>query len=682
VSRGEDRTIALAIFAIAVFAAAARLRPVIDPDLPWHLFWAERVLEARTRNLVDVYQFTVPGKVFENIQWLGELVLYAFWRALGWAGLTIYCALASFISTLATAGLAFRVAGRRTWNAVTAVALATAAASIGFEARPQGLVLIAVPLALGWAYDFARAREPRQARIAALKLGVLDLVWSQMHGSFILLPALAAIPLAGTLVEGGLRRLARKAVLIPALALAILIAPSGLGHLGLIRSISHTDAVHYIQEMRALDPLELYPKHAGAFLWLDLLLLVGAVRTALRRSARMEDVGLALLGGMMTFTGRRFRVLWALLSVPWAAREDGIASKDQRSERGIARVAGVLAALLVVPIQIRASSTTDPGRGFGLGIDRDAYASDAATVLERARVEGNVLNEYDDGGWLELRLAPRIRIAIDGRTPPVFDEETFFRIRRATVEGGQALARFGAAHPFDLVLLRRNRPICRQLAADPRWRPAYLDRTRTLFVERTRSDPLPELSAIDPCRPEASIEAACGDPRADRRAIAGDLEALTGAAEDAPYPHLLSARFLLSCGGDPQAAVGEVKRALGSSMERPEVYALLAEALAKTGDAPGAIEAADRAIDLGGGKDVLAMRGRIRLSLGDAEGARRDLGRVVAELHDDTPPDVRLAYARALAATNDKERALLEAKRAVFVGADGADELVRELSGG
>ena len=63
----RDREITLAIFAIAIFAALARLRPVIDPDLPWHLFWAERVLETGARNIPDFNQFTVPGRVFEKL---------------------------------------------------------------------------------------------------------------------------------------------------------------------------------------------------------------------------------------------------------------------------------------------------------------------------------------------------------------------------------------------------------------------------------------------------------------------------------------------------------------------------------------------------------------------------------------------------------------------------------------
>src|SRR5262249_33648609 len=148
-----------------------------------------------------------------------------------------------------------------------------------------------------------------------------DLVWSQMHGSFVLLPAIVAIALAGELLQGGLRSFVRRLWLPAVLGIGgVLIAPAGLEHLELVRAHSLTDAAHYIQELKPLDPAELSPKVAGAFLWLDLLLFIGATRSLLHRRLRLDDFLLAFLGLLMTFTARRFRSMWPILAAPWAAR--------------------------------------------------------------------------------------------------------------------------------------------------------------------------------------------------------------------------------------------------------------------------------------------------------------------------------------------------------------------------
>jgi hypothetical protein len=677
----EVRRIAIAILTIAVLAAIARLRPVIDPDVPWHLYWADRTLETGLRSSVDPTSFTEPGKVFENIQWLGELVLDAFWRTLGWPGLTIFAAIAAFLGTLATSALLFRVTNGPSWSAVIATALSEAAASFRFEARPQSLKLIAVPLGMSWAIDFARATDRRGRTIAAVKLAVLQIIWSQMHGSFVLLPAIAGIALLGELPRRGLGPSARALWLPIALSLSLFIAPAGLSHLEVVRSHALSDAAFHINEMRPLDPFELYPTRVSSFLWLDLVLVLGAIRSLRHRRARLDDLAFAILGLLLTFTSRRFRALWAILASPLAVRPHREGAALEAAP--LVRFASIAAVTLVFPLQVLAAGDANPVRGYGIGLDRESFPADVTGVLSREGVEGNVLNEYDDGGWIELTLAPKVRIAIDGRTPTFFDEELFFRVRRATLEGRDTLRRFEEEFPLDLVLLQRTRAACTTLQSDPAWRAALLDRERTLFVKVGLAPTLPAIAAFDVCQPELSIDRACADASgADRRvAIARDLDALVRLAPEATYPILLSARFRLRCAKDPSEAIALIARALEAGVREPGTYYLLGEAFAQSGDVARAIEALDASISQRPSASALSLRGRLKLLAKDPRGARNDLERVIGELHDDAPPEARLELSRALLLTGDRPRAEIEAERAEFEGAPGADRVLQEIEG-
>ena len=663
----ERRMAIAALFLLATIAALAALRPVGDPDTPWHLFQGLEVFRAGGTSYVDRAAYTVPGKSYVNQPWLGEAVMLAFYEAGGWAGLSVYAALCAFSSALLVGWVALGAAGPRVWLGVLVAALSAAVTAWRFEARPLALFLVLLPGSLLLADRYARATERRSALLAGAALALTQVAWSQIHGSYVLLPALAGLAVAARWRALAPRALAARGALPFFLGVFVLLVPGAAGHMDLIGNVVLGDATEHIAEMRPLKLGQLLPSHLNSILFLDLLLLLGAARSVLRRGARLDDLGRAALGAALAFTASRFRGVWGVLLVPWAARVEPGSEGAEAWPRE--RLFALLAVLLAVPLVTANAVDRDPTRGFGPGIHRDNYVVDSADALERWGVEGNLFNFYDDGGYLQLRLAPRVRVAIDGRTPTLFDDELYYLVRRAQVEQA-AFESFVEAFPTDMVLLRIDSPLCAVLEAAPGWRPVYFERRRAAFFRDGFRPDVPTLRALSACAPEAGVLAACREPNeegAGRGELAAELARLLALTPEAPHLLTMASVHAAACEGQPARAVDLAERAVDAGTRHPGAFMGLARAQAMAGDFTGAVWALDMASALGAKAEARRLLALVARQAGDTEAALRALGDEVAAAGDLCPPELRLEYAAALAEAGRVAEARLHAQRVLWV---------------
>ena len=676
-ARDDSRIVLAALAIMALAAGILRMRPAADPDLPWHLDQAEAVLRAGAWRYLDDTSFTVPGAEYVNHPWLGGLLLLALFRAFGWSGPVMLAAACAALSTLLAGLVARRAAASRPWLAVAVAALVAGATSWRFDPRPHCLYLVLLPWAMLLADSFARAEERREAAWRAAGLALLGLVWAQLHASYVVLSPLVAIALLGQMRARGLANARRLALPVVLLGL-VFVAPGGLAYFAWLADIGLGDATSYIAEMKPLSLRDMLPSGLDQALWLDALLGLALLRWGRSGRLRADDAAHALLGLALALTARRFGAAWALLLVPAAARVPAHQRGTGRRRRRD-RFWGVLAAVGVPACLLVALREQDPARGFGLGMHRDFYAVDVSNLLKGAGVEGKLFNEYNDGGWLALQLAPRVTIAIDGRTPNYYDAELFFFYRLA-LERADVFAQLEDIYQPDLAMPFRERPLCGVLAADPRWDPSYLDDYRTLFVLADRHPELPRLRQLDPCDPNGAVERACAEGASSLPALVAELDTLIRRTPEAPFPHLLRARLELACRRDPEIAIAHIDVALAAPTHHPDAYNLSAQARAIAGRLDEASRAADRAVALDAGWSSRALRARLRLTAGDPSGALSDLEQVLEDSGDAMPGRLRLDLARALLGVGRRPEAILQARRAQLSGAGpGAAQLLRDL---
>ena len=181
--------LALAV-AIAVVLLPRLLTVYADPDLWWHLYVGERILDTGTLPEVDDLSFTAAGDPWIDHEWGVEILMALAWRAAGPPGLTL---LRIGLLLALTGGLTFLLWQR--WRHPLGCALAVLVAlpfvSMFINVRAHAFTYT---LAVGVLVllELARRRP-----VLLLALPLLMVLWVNLHGGFLLGLVLGLVGIAG-----------------------------------------------------------------------------------------------------------------------------------------------------------------------------------------------------------------------------------------------------------------------------------------------------------------------------------------------------------------------------------------------------------------------------------------------------------------------------------------------------
>jgi len=96
-------------------------------------------------------------------------------------------------------------------------------------------------------------------------------------------------------------------------------------------------------------------------------------------------------------------------------------------------------------------------------------------------LRGNVLNDYDWGGYLLWQIGPESKDFIDGRFDTVFPQavlDDYFVFYFDRPGASKILDKY----PHDFVLIPPKAPAFRMLEVDPHWKLIYQDRSAALLA--------------------------------------------------------------------------------------------------------------------------------------------------------------------------------------------------------
>ena len=198
-----------------------------DGDLGWHIRTGEYILDHHRVPHQDLYSFSKPGAPWYAWEWLSDVIFGSLHRLAGLKGvvLTAGVAIALFATTLIR---------RMIWRGVNLlVAMLVALLGVGsstvhFLARPHVFTLLLLSVSI-WIIEADRRRE--SSRIWWL-VPIL-LVWTNLHGGFLIMIAALGVATVGETIEGFLirdwSRSIRYAVLTAACAAVSLVNPYGYG---------------------------------------------------------------------------------------------------------------------------------------------------------------------------------------------------------------------------------------------------------------------------------------------------------------------------------------------------------------------------------------------------------------------------------------------------------------------
>lgn len=453
----------LPVISLIFLTAAMSLKTVQSPDLWWNLASGRWMLEHKALLDHDVFTFTSPNIPWINRTWLWAVLFQLVYAA---GGLAAVCGVTCAMVTGVIAGTAWtRRAGRHPVAFALLGLLVLSVAQIRFLHRPSLISdLLAPTTILLW----LRWREGRSRIAAPVALGVIQILWTHLHGGFVL----------GLLITGAFlfesfvaRRTATRgrAWLVPAAVLvagigAVLLTPSRdellsslwgfvvrlapalLGHSEVAvpevaRDAAGPAARNIVVEWlptfspmarRILGPFFLaYVALLGLTVFLVARALFARVKpSAIPAPARAEVLILIMLG-VLSVVGLRFvgtlalggfPLLWELLTEQLQARPAPAKRKKQPTTQKQAPPILGTSILTLTMLLLTLSVVTNAywkhfgaRTRFGVGVMPYLFPEKLTDWMEQNHVEGRFFNGYEMGSYLDWRYGAVGRVFTDTR---------------------------------------------------------------------------------------------------------------------------------------------------------------------------------------------------------------------------------------------------------------------------
>lgn len=400
------------LVAAAALTALSRWTPIFDPDCFWHLHTGRFIAVTHTVPWVDAFSHTARGRPWRFIDIAADLLLYGAWEVGGAAALVSFTLLLGAAAVVATLVASEDVAPGDAPSSARAAALWAVApwlvVTVAFRLTPRPQTFTFVTFAALIALCLRAADRPR--RLWAIPC--LVAVWQNLHPS----GPLAVLTVAGfTVGEVIDARPWRSWVWVSALsAMALWVCPhpwdrlaAGFGH------VADAQLAAQITEWQPLWAIGWRAPSAIGLVGLLMLALVGVPRFALRR----RSTGMILVAAgvtVMAFRAVRFIPLAGIALTPLALQ--GALVLWSLSRRT------ALAVTLLAAVGLGGLATLYSERKpFGHGVQRSFLPVAAAEFVARTNPRGNLVHDFEMGGYLMWTLGPRHPVFVDGRSWALYD---------------------------------------------------------------------------------------------------------------------------------------------------------------------------------------------------------------------------------------------------------------------
>jgi hypothetical protein len=457
-----------------------------DGDLPRHLLMGRLILQTQSVPTVDVFSFRTTGFPAIPHEWLSQVMLAGIYEWLGLNGIVLFSA----VLMMAVWILVFREAENRSRSLLISlllVILAAGAAQLHVLPRPH---LFTYLLSGIWVALLEQIKKTSSKKWWFLPL--IMLVWVNLHGMFVLGILLWGIYLAGDFLDrpskAWFTEAKTKAMTLGGVfsLLATLFSPSGIHIWGTIISLGSNSYI--TSKITEYQSANFHLPETWLFLALLLLVITGF--------ARSRQIGWTPLLLTITFTflalyTSRMIPLFAILITPVTAkaladwvREDYPASRlikfEERlmltnsSVNGWIWIVVVVFGIAILFQQGIALDTERKGNVF----DEHFFPVRAVDWLESNPQEGHMLNEFDWGGYILLRLWPREQIFMDGHTH--IYGEALTREYETVVLLGEGWEDVLKKYQIQWAIVRAHAPIAQKLKANG-WEILYQDETAVIL---------------------------------------------------------------------------------------------------------------------------------------------------------------------------------------------------------
>lgn len=451
----------LAVVAGGLLLVYSASVPIVDIDLWWHRRLGVEILDQQAVSGLGNSWAPFGDQDWTTTQWLAE-VMYAWLYSLG--GFSAITAVRLVAGLLILVFLGWTVLrGRSSLTAVPVYVTAVFGLALFIvQDRPQTLALVGAVVLGGWLDHILNGDRS----IPAWQVGLLTWVWANLHGSWLLVPAVLALAALALLVE---RRtpLARATGIAAAVAAgAGLLTPAGLS--SALAPLRFTQRTTFLGEWNQVELLAPYG--------IPLALMAASAAVCWARADTVPRAEAVVVLGVSVFalTANRNIPFGIVLLAPLLASIAGRSAHPQpdRSPPGTAVLAGSLAVVLATAA-IVTHSRVDPAARAEPRVIASVLGQEPGTV--------RVLNTYEAAGVLLEFSGGNVELGIDGRADrydPDFVARYFGAVYRLEdVDGVLETIRPQAA------VLRQSEPLATHLQSRG-WVATHVDGDYVLMEAR------------------------------------------------------------------------------------------------------------------------------------------------------------------------------------------------------
>jgi len=486
----KDDSFYVAVLILLVLIIA--LRVPLDTDMWWHLRAGEETWNSQSVYLVDTLSYTRAGEPWINHSWLAQVIMIGLYKlgeykALSlWVGVT--AALSMFFLYLQMEGHAL--------IKTFLVLFASFVSSVIWSPRPQifSFLLFAIT-------GFIIFRFKTAGKKQLYWLAPIFIVWSNLHGGYILGIILIFSVVLGEIFDQVMGEKSENSLNWDEISLLSIWGIAGF----VLAAVNPNGIKMWIIPFQTVgvDSLQnlinewASPDFHQPIQQLMLVLLFGtfaAVGLSKRRLSGSELLNVTIFG-ILALTARRNFAPFALVATPVLSKHltsllpewkshlterfkfiSNLTQYQNKSRQEINKTIQLIVNTVVVFTLIFTAGykwINVSNQEFVEKTEQNIYPIDAVNWIKKEMPEGNLLNEYNWGGYLAWYLRD-YQLFVDGRTDLFGDEiiENWLDLFNAAGNWEKSIAEW----EINTIFLKRDRPIVQALVQSG-WVYGYQDET-------------------------------------------------------------------------------------------------------------------------------------------------------------------------------------------------------------
>jgi hypothetical protein len=463
-----------------------------DGDTGWHIRAGQYILAHHAVPTQDLFSFSRAGAPWFAWEWLTDVMYAALFQVGGLKAIVLVAGL--MIGIFATIVLRYTLwRGANMLVALFTTLLAAGASSMHFLARPHLFTLLLVPICF-WVLEADRREKTRWI----WALIPVTVVWTNLHGGFVIFLACLALLVVGTALEAwfgdGLRwrNASRYGLLLLGCSLASLINPYGVQlHVHIFEYLRADWIKNIVQEFQAPT------FRTEGQLQYEALLLAGLILVGfLVRERRFTEALWILFLAHASLISVRHAPIYATVAAPFIACQlsewwSASAARMKKSQAlrilyqmgadlspGFRRTS-VWPAVFIVALVLTDAPIKWP-RDFPSEVFPTAMIHQHAGLV----ASGRLLTTDQWGDYIIYSYYPRQRVFVDGRSDFYGEAlaNQYLHLLQGAYDWREIMGRYG----FDVALLPVSWPLSSLLKQDPSWSVVADDHNSVLFRRLSR----------------------------------------------------------------------------------------------------------------------------------------------------------------------------------------------------